>query len=286
MKKYFQFILEKSSLTQLGVPKPVMQQIQKDYAISKDASWLEYTRKMDVKEQLLKPENSLFIQVIIDQIVKVFGSIYKDNHKSYFLEEWNLDEDKEWGGEWKKGERHILSITSLMYYTSVRHMKAYKLEGDFETLPQQMRKEIEVQRDFQEFTEYFKKYVLDNFSRIIRGIFGNRAENEVKDKIIQNISKVKKDLTLQQIRKILVGGVEKIDKTKIDIPEDPLSLKDTTIKDNSLTIFDEYLLGFEEAYSEKEKEFVFVEDLCKKYTLNKVIRAFIYYIYNGKVINL
>jgi len=55
---------------------------------------------------------------------------------------------------------------------------------------------------------------------------------------------------------------------------------------NSLNKFDEYLISFENEYSEKYNEYLTMPILVDEYGYDKILTAFIYYLYSKKLINL
>ena len=63
-------------------------------------------------------------------------------------------------------------------------------------------------------------------------------------------------------------------------------LYDNSIKADSLTIFDKYLAEFEDVYSDKYKEYLNLPIMIERWTREKIMTAFLIYIYSNKLINL
>ena len=61
--------------------------------------------------------------------------------------------------------------------------------------------------------------------------------------------------------------------------DDPLS------GPNSLTILDEFITQFEEAYSEFFGERLDIQELSKHFTREKIMTSFMYFIYTGKLLD-
>jgi len=111
--KDFLLLEEVSSLTILGVPKEVMQPIQRDFAIPENAEWDRLPLKRDVEYLMKKGDKCLILQIAIDS-VKVFVSHPLHDENSYIIDRYLLDEDAGWSGEYTKIKRESVSLTQLL----------------------------------------------------------------------------------------------------------------------------------------------------------------------------
>ncbi|MFW6226020.1 MAG: hypothetical protein ACOC3V_03600 [bacterium] len=254
----FKLLLEKSSLTRLGVPNYIMKSIQKDFAIPPDAQWNKVGLKSDAKEILREGDKELLIQISL-QSIKVFVTYEKNNEKMFFLDNYIYREGA-WGGEYEKQQREYLTMTQ-MFYKIKSDSLIYHFQDDFSLIRQPARKRKKVQKEFTEFTEQFKKDFLRNFESILRRLVGTKYKSAKKD--IQE-----KARRVEIENQMMLSGLS-----------DPLS------GPNSLTILDEFLLGFEEKYSEYFGERLDIQELSEYFTRDKIMTSFMYYIYTGKILD-
>jgi hypothetical protein len=288
--KYFiTKILEKSSLTTLGVPKEVMQNIQKDYALRPDAEWIEFSLKKDIKTELMQNKNILFVQVGDDSI-KVYCSAIENKRKLYLIDRY-IKYTGEWGDHWEKNEREGITLTQLLIdIENESRYKKYKLKDDnFSVVRSDVRNIEKAQRDFEDFNNTFRKNLIDYFTKVLKNSHSQFSQ-QIEKAIIDNLAKVRKDLSPDEIKQVLYQNVDLATKAKThkqkaeDIPK--YKLDNEEIQHNSLTLFNEYLLQFETDYSEKYGEYFTIKNLIEKYSQNKIITAFIYYLYTGKLMDL
>jgi hypothetical protein len=288
-KHFINKILEKSSLTALGIPKEVMQNIQKDYALQPTAEWVEYTSKKDIKNELIQNKNILFIQVSDDSI-KIYCSVVENKRKFYIIDRY-IKYTGEWGDHWEKNDREGITLTQLLIdIESESKYKKYKLkDNNFSVVKSDVRDIENAQKEFDIFNEKFRKSLIDYFTKILKNSHSQFAQR-IENTIIDNLSKVRKDLSPDEIRQVLYQNVDLAAKSKIhkqkseDIPK--YKLDNEEIQNNSLTIFNEYLLQFENDYSEKYGDFFTIKSLIEKYSQDKILTAFIYYLYTGKLMDL
>jgi hypothetical protein len=292
LSTYKQFtikLLEKSSLTALGVPKEVMQNIQKDYALRPDADWVEYTLKKNIKDELIKNKNVLFVQ-IGDDSIKIYCSVYENKRKFYLIDRY-IKYIGEWGEHWEKNNREGITLTQLLIeINSEPKYKKYKLKDDiFSVVKSDIRNIEKSEKEFENFNIQFKKYLINYFTKVLKNSH-SKASKRIEKTIINNLAKVKIDLTPEDIKQVLYQNVDLATKTKKhqqkaeDIPK--YKLDNEEVQFNSLTIFNEFLLQFEEEYSEKYNEYYTVKNLVEKYSKDKIISAFIYYLYTGSLMDL
>jgi len=152
-----------------------------------------------------------------------------------------------------------------------------------------VRKIRKEESNFENITNEFKKDFAINFTNIVKRLYGRKA-NIISEIIVNHLKNVKNDLTNEQIREILYLNVDRakeVDDFKQKQKEsDPYKLYNDTIKQNSLTIFNEYLIRFEDEYSVKYKEYLNIPIMIERFTRDKVMTAFMVYLYIEKLIEL
>lgn len=253
-----EFLLEKSSLTRLGVPDNVMKSIQKDFAIPSNSNWNRIRLKSDIKEILREGDKELFIQISLHSI-KVFVTYIKNKEKLYFVDNY-IFKESDWAGGYEKQPREYMSMTQLFYKIKTESL-IYHLQDDFSLMKQSARKRKKAQIEFNEFTEQFKKDFLKNFESILKRLVGakyNSAKKEIQEKARR----------VELENKMMLSGLS-----------DPLS------GPNSLTILDEFLIKFEEEYSEFFGEYLNIQELSEYFSRDKIMTSFMYFIYTGKILN-
>lgn len=251
-------LLEKSSLTKLGVPKEVMQPIQKDFAISPDAQWERISFKKDAERIVRTGEKELILQIELDSI-RVFVSYVISNNEKYFIDTYIL-EDTGWAGEYNKLPREEVSVTQLLHQINGKSL-LYHLKSPFSLIRQPKRKLIKKEKGFAEFTEKFKKDFIENFDSILKRIVGTQykdAKKEIQYKARQ----------MEIENKMMLSGLD-----------DPLE------GPNSLTLLDQFITEFEEAYSDFFGERLDIQELSVHFSREKIMTSFMYYIYTGKLLN-
>lgn len=250
-------IVEKSSLIRLGVPNYIMKYIQKDFAIPSDATWNKIKLKSEAKDILRNEDIALLLQISLNSI-KIFVTHLDNKNKKFFLDNY-VYRDGAWGGEYEKQPREYLTMTQMFNKIKTESL-IYHLQDDFSLIRQPARKRKKAQKEFNEFTEEFKKEFLKNFESILKRIVGakyNSAKKEIQEKA--------KKIEIEN--KMMLSGLS-----------DPLS------GPNSLTILDEFLLGFEEEYSDFFGERLDIKELSEYFTRDKIMTSFMYYIYTGKIL--
>jgi len=248
-----QLLLEKSSLTNLGVPREVMQPIQRDFAIPADATWDRITLKRDVDTLFRKGDKELLLQISIDYI-KVFVS----QNGKYFVDTYVM-KDSGWGGEYEKLERENVSITQLLYQIEPRTL-LYNLKSDFSTQKQGKRKLIKKEKEFESFTNKFKEDFLKDFNSILKRIVGSKykdAKKEIQDKAKQ----------IEMENQMMISGLD-----------------DSLAGPNSMTILDNFISEFEEAYSDFFGEYLDIQELSQHFTREKIMTSFMFFIYTGRLL--
>ena len=115
-------IFEKTSLIGIGVPYSVMQNIQKDYAISDNAKWKLIDFKKDINRILRQSKNTLIISTCNNKIFIIYSL-----NKEYFIETYILTEKDDFGNEqWFKTKREKMTITDIMKKIE-RNCNSYEL---------------------------------------------------------------------------------------------------------------------------------------------------------------
>jgi hypothetical protein len=254
----YDLLLEKSSLTKLGVPREVMQPLQRDFAIQPDAQWERVTLKRDAEKIIRTGEKELLLQIELDSI-RAFVSYSTHGTDRYFVDTYLL-EDTGWSGEYKKLPREEVTLTQMLQQINSKSL-LYHLKSPFSLLRQPKRKLVKKEKSFTEFTEKFKKDFIDNFDSILKRIVGSKykdAKQEIQDKARQ----------MEMENKMLLSGLD-----------DPLQ------GPNSLTLLDQFITEFEDAYSDFFGERLDIQELSEHFSREKIMTSFMYYIYTGKLLD-
>lgn len=286
MKNLIDFkLFEKTSLINIGVPFEVMKIIQKDFALSDDFTWKNVPFKKNLKIELRSPGSNLFIAISRKEVLVVFSI-----NSQYYLNRYYLfGEDDFGGGNWEKEPRTEITITDILNLLN-KDFKFYKaLKGDWTYVGRINRKITKEESEFLDFTNKFKKEFADNFTRIVRKLF-QRKYKLIQDVIMHNLLYLNKNVSPKKAKELLGLNIDKAKegeyyKRKSE-ENDPYQLQLEYIKDNSLTIFNEFLIKFEEIISQEFKEFLNLPELCKRFGREKIMTAFMYYIFAGKIIKL
>jgi hypothetical protein len=273
-------IFEKSTLTILGAPIDVMKDIQYNYELSSDATWTKFY-KTALKEDLKKDELSLYVEISI-KYIKVFINLGNDEYQQQV---YKLD-DSGWGTFIKK-DIELKTRTQLLIGINPEHL-IYKLSGDFQYKPKKQRQVQKELKMFDDVTNDFKFYILYNFNKIIKKIYGKRYDF-VMQTIAKNISELKgssSDEILEFLKnnKKLAEKAKEYDNAKA--ADDILRIQDLEQQFNSLPAIDEYLYTFEEEYSEKYNLRLNIQDLINDFGRMKIETAFMYYLFTGKIKDL
>lgn len=278
-------IFENTSLTSIGVPNSVMKSVQRNYEISSNADWKLLKVKKDIIKYLTEPTNNLIISICKDRI---FVSFSYDSE--YYIETFELVEKDDFGNEdWKKVDKVKTTITDILSKIK-RGCKSYVIISggwlpDYSSERKLKKSEVE----FDEFTIQFKRDFAENFTRIVKRMYGNKA-NMVSDIIVNHLKNVQSNISVEEIREILFLNVERAksaDEFKQKSKDkDPYKIYSKIIKDNSLTIFDQFILQYEDEMSDKYKEYLNIPIMVENYSRDKVFTAFIFYIYSGRLMTL
>jgi len=118
----------------------------------------------------------------------------------------------------------------------------------------------------------------------------NKHANLIQRLIIKNLISQNKDVSPEEAKEILSLNIDKAKQSdfyrKRGEEKDPYKLQLQYIRDNSLTIFNEFLITFEDKMTERYGEYLNVSELCKKYGREKIMTAFMYYLWSGSLMNL
>lgn len=253
--KFNDFLFEKSSLTQLGVPNNVMKTIQEDFALAPDVEWVKMNLKSDILNELKKGEKNLYIMISIKDI-NVFVSHQTIKGIEYFIDKY-VYQDGDWGGTFEKLDREYKTFTQLSYDIDSKS-NIYKINGEFSVKEQSIRQLDKQQKDNTEFVEKFKKDFIKNFDSILKRITNknfNSAKEEIKEKA--RMIAYQNKMIIQNLDNPLLGG-------------------------NGLNILDEFLYKFEDEYTEFFGERLDVQEMADYFTRDKVLTMFMYYVYKGK----
>lgn len=287
ISNYLNFLFEKSSLTPMGVTKPVMQHIQRDYALNPDSEWVKIDLKRDIKKILIKNTNNLIIQIGSDYI-KVLVSVYDNNTKLYYIDRY-IKKTGEWGDEWVKAKREGMTLTAMLHEVEMENKYYLLKSGDFSVVRSDIRKIEKEDKEFDTFNKKFREELINYFTILLNNSYSSVAA-KIEKTIVDNLAKVSDGLSPDDVRRVLYQNVEQAKKSKAfkakaaDIPKYKLS--DDTIQHNSLTLFDEYLLQFEDDYSKKYHKYYTIKTLVDEFSRPKIITAFVYYLYTGNLMDL
>lgn len=278
-------IFEKTSLLNIGVPISVMKNIQRNYEISSDAEWQSLKTKKDIIKYLTDNGNNLIISICDENI---FVSFTKNSE--YYVETFELSEKDDFGNEdWKKINRVKTTITDILSKIK-RNSKSYVIvSGGWLSDYSSERKIKKSETEFDKFTNQFKIDFAENFTRIVKNVYGKKA-NLVSDIIVNHLKNVQNNLSDNEIREILYLNVDRakeVDSFKQKSNDkDSFGIYSKIIKNNSLTIFDEFLISFEDEMSDKYKEYLNIHLMCDMYSRERIMTAFCYYLYCQKLMNL
>jgi len=278
-------IFEKTSLINIGVPNSVMKSMQKNYEISSDAEWKLLKAKRDIIKYLTEPTNNLIISICKDSIFVSFSY-----ESEYYIETFELIEKDDFGNEdWKKLDRVKTTITDILSKIK-RGCKSYVIiSGGWLPEYSSERKIKKSEIEFDSLTNQFKIDFAENFTRIVKNMYGKKADI-VSDIIVNHLKNVQSNISDEEIREILFINVERaknVDEFKKKSKDkDPYKIYSKIIMDNSLTIFDEYLINFEDEMSDKYKEYLNIPIMIENYSRDKIFTAFMYYLYTKKLMNL
>lgn len=274
-------IFEASTLNQFGLDQKIISQIQKDYALSTSINWIELKYKKDVIKNLNKRKNTLILQLEEDYI-SILVTTYNKGSFLHFKDIYRFSE--EWNGIWQKDER--LEITNLEE-NIYGGAKWFLLDGEFSLKNKDIRFIQSEVSEFDKFTEQFKTDFISNFYILINKIYGKKAE-EVKDQIIQKLKSTSSNISKSDSKAILLMQKQEADKvdyyTQKSKNSDPFGIRNNIPQANSLTLFDEFIINFEELYTEKISEFVTIKDIADKISYEKLLTSFLVYLYSGKII--
>lgn len=278
-------VFEKSSLTYLGIPNKVMVDIQKLFAISDDAKWQNLPYKKDIRTQLRGGNNNLFITILKDNILVIFS-----NNNKYYVDNYSYYSQDDFGDDnyWEKEDRIETTITKINNLIN-RSSKIYKLvSGDWSYKNRAKRRIEKGTKEFENYTNQFKKDFAGNFTRIIKKIYSKRS-NLIQDMIITNLINVNINISPNKAKEILTANIDKAKQSefykKKGYEKDPFKLQLQYIKDNSLTIFNEFLIRFEDEISKKHNEYLNLPEICNRFTRDRVMTMFMYFLYSGKLMN-
>mgnify|MGYP001767648598 FL=1 len=166
----------------------------------------------------------------------------------------------DWGGGYNKLPRKTLSKNQFLITIEPKKM-LYHLQDDFSIKKEHHRKILKKEKSFDEFTNNFKKDFLKNFDSILRRIVGQNFK-DAKDDVLDKARKIEIE------NKMMISGLD-----------NPLKGA------NSLTILDEMIYQFEDEYSNYFDERLDIQEMSELFTRDKVMTAFMYFIYVGRIMN-
>jgi hypothetical protein len=221
IKRYNNFlILEKTTLTTLGVPIEVARQIEKDYAFSNTVEW----KKVSLRELLslvyvgnTSGEFKLFIQRSASRII-IFTAIEHDDHKVYLCDEYTRVRD-DFGEGWVREERDDLTL-GMITKKLVNKKPIYYLEsGEFKLETRKARKLEKREEDFDELTNKFKKDVIKYLTKYeIDWVSKDGSSTDTLDDIERTLIEFEHKISQRRKRFIQLPDIIELygyDKTKI-----------------------------------------------------------------------
>ena len=288
---FFGIVNESSSLSKLGIPKNVMQLIQRDYEISTDAKWERLPSKFEVKDVLLEKKKNLLLELSIDYI-KIISSDFNGDKNIYSVERFSHDEEAQWGGTYNRTDRTEGSFTETFNSISQKNLIFKLKEGEFQVQPYNKRKFKKESIEFDMFTLEFKIRLVKDFNEIVKKMYGNMSSRIVKT-ILDNVASMPEKIGTASVDEMIKlindnAALKEMsdDYQKMKNENDILGLEKLEKQFNSLTIFDEYLIEFEVLYSEEFNLHLTISDLVKDFGWDKIKTAFMYYLYTGKMLPL
>lgn len=280
LKNYSEFVFESSSLTKLNINNDVMKYIQYNYELKPDANWNKIT-KTELKKQLKVDEKSLFI-LLYEKNIKLIFNI----NLNYSIQIFEFD-DKGFGQHMIRNKTKT-TLNDLLNDV-LRNTKIYKLDSDkfiVSKKDEKLKKEL---KEFDNITNDFKFKIIGQFNNIIKKLYNKKYDDIIK-KISFNMKDLNHGLNQVELEKVLRDNEKLVDFAKqykiAKNDNDIKKIKNLNVKCNSLTNIDEFLISFEEEYSQKYKTRLTIPDLIKEFGLSKIQTSFIYFLHSGKIQDL
>jgi len=163
---------------------------------------------------------------------------------------------------------------------------------------------------------YDKEYYIETYEQTIKDDFGNEGWQRI-DRIKTTLSDLFKQIKKRCKSFVLVSGdwsyefsnIRKLKNEEKDFKyttnifkqdfiknytkiykklygKDSDIITNNIVKSNSLTIFDKYLIEFEGDYSDKYKEYLNIPIMIERWSRDKIMTAFMVYLYTKKLIEL
>jgi hypothetical protein len=154
LKLYQSFLNEKSSLSEVGLPREVLYMIERDYQINPNAQWLEIPFKEVLAIAYLKypRKHNLFLQITPENIY-IFSS-YGDLYKNFILDEFKKRGD-DFGEFWEKIERQQLNLNQIANLLDVNYPILFLKAGHFQPTPAKKRKLDQLLTEYEEIEKVF-----------------------------------------------------------------------------------------------------------------------------------
>jgi hypothetical protein len=189
VKSYNQFLLEKSSLNQIDIPREIMQIIQYDYEFDVNINWNK-SEKNDIiifPNITIQNKSNLFVCISEDLIFFVFA--YKINDNIYYnYDEFKKIED-DFGEGWIRDDKVELDLKTI-----VRKLLGFKgdvyhaYSGDYKITNKLRRKLHEIDITFNDLTEKFLEKVEDKLDKIginFSGVKKGSGLKPIEDKLLR-----------------------------------------------------------------------------------------------------
>ena len=165
-------LYEKTSLVKLGIPDVVMQDIQKNCAISDNAEWKKILKK-NISFILKRNENNLISCVSEDYVCMIFSV-----DGEYYIDKYTLKDKDNFGGYWEKEQRKQTFVSDLL-----KHIKKSNyfllISGEWKYVPYKRRKLKQAEEEFDKETNDFKREFTSEF-----GVKGDNSLSQFDENLI------------------------------------------------------------------------------------------------------
>lgn len=215
MLSFNNFLLEKSSLTELGIPREIMQIIQYDYEFSPDINW----NKSDKQDIVIFPnityqkKSNLFVCISDESIIFIFAYKISDNIY-YNWDEFNKIED-DFGEGWIRNDKIEMDLKAvvrkiLMFKGDVFHAN----NDDYKLTNKWRRKVEEIDRVFNDITSRFLRNVEEKCDKLgitFSGVHKEDGLKPIEDKLLnfENLISERKNKYITIVDLIKEWGMDK-----------------------------------------------------------------------------
>lgn len=266
---------EASSLTILGVPTQVMKWIQQDFALNPNSRWERVLREADLRVALRG--DGIVLGVGPREVITVMPC-RKEGRRRIETESYFLN-----GGVWSRGGRHRTTLIATL--RRIDGLTVYSMsDGSYSEEDLIGRGTLKRMAQLEEIDRTFGEEVVRTFGSVVRRIYGRRAE-DVARRIVDRVRTADGSLEVALGRSLeLARRADDYHRRSAD--PDPMGLRDPRARENSLTALAEHVVHFEEAYSARYGDHLTVADLCREHPRERIVTAFVLFLYTGRIIEL